>query len=329
VQRHALQVVAGRAGDRELLACLGAVALGRHRDLAMPREVLSRQRMRGAADVVGRALGHHLSAVLAGAGPHVDHVVRGVDRVLVVLDHDDAVAEIAQVLERREQAIVVALVQADRGLVQHVHHAGQPRADLRREPDALRFAPGERFRRAVERKIVEPDVVQELQPAHDLLHDAIGDRGLLAVELDRAEEFHRALERQRGDLVDRPRGVAVTDLDEPCLALQPRTVAFRARLGVEVFRELLAHHDGIGLAIAALEIGNDPFERVLAHDGLAAVGQVREGDLLVAGAGKDDGLHALGQLRERAVDVEADMLGEALQELEVELVAPVPAADRA
>ena len=40
-------------------------------------------------------------------------------------------------------------------------------------------------------------------------------------------------------------------------------------------------------------------------------------------------LHALGQLRERPVDVEADVLREALQQLEVELVAPVPAADRA
>jgi hypothetical protein len=45
---------------------------------------------------------------------------------VVVLDDDHAVAEIAQVLERGEQPVVVALVQADRRLVQHVHDAGQP-----------------------------------------------------------------------------------------------------------------------------------------------------------------------------------------------------------
>jgi len=44
------------------------------------------------------------------------------------------------VLERGEEAGVVALVQADRGLVEDVHDAGESRADLAREADALRLA---------------------------------------------------------------------------------------------------------------------------------------------------------------------------------------------
>ncbi len=67
-----------------------------------------------------------MAAVDAGAGPDVEHVVGGADGVLVVLDDDDGVAEVAQPLEGFEQARVVALVQADRGFVQHVEHAGQP-----------------------------------------------------------------------------------------------------------------------------------------------------------------------------------------------------------
>jgi hypothetical protein len=47
------------------------------------------------------------------------------DRVLVVLDHDHGVAEVAQA-QGAEQAFVVALVQADRGFVEHVHHAVRP-----------------------------------------------------------------------------------------------------------------------------------------------------------------------------------------------------------
>ena len=39
-----------------------------------------------------------------------------------------------------EQPVVVALVQPDRRLVEHIEHAGQPRADLRGEPDALALA---------------------------------------------------------------------------------------------------------------------------------------------------------------------------------------------
>ena len=49
-----------------------------------------------------------------------------------------------------EQSRVVALMQADAWLVQHVENAGQSRADLRGEPDALRFAAGERAAFAIQ-----------------------------------------------------------------------------------------------------------------------------------------------------------------------------------
>ena len=39
-----------------------------------------------------------------------------------------------------DQAVVVALVQADAGFVQHVHHSSQARANLRRQADALRLS---------------------------------------------------------------------------------------------------------------------------------------------------------------------------------------------
>ena len=86
-------------------------------------------------------------------------------------------------LQRLQQPGVVALVQADGGLVQHVEHAGQPRADLRGEPDALALAARQRAGRARQRQIVEPDVDQELQPLADLLEDAGGDLVLLLGQL--------------------------------------------------------------------------------------------------------------------------------------------------
>ena len=84
-----------------------------HRDLSATRQVGGRQRIRAREDGRGRADAHDLAAVLAGARPHVDHEVGRADRLLVVLDHDDRVAEVAQPLHRRDQAGVVALVQAD------------------------------------------------------------------------------------------------------------------------------------------------------------------------------------------------------------------------
>ena len=52
-------------------------------------------------------------------------------------------AQVAQVLEGAQQAVVVALVQADGGLVQHVHDAGEAGADLARQADALGLAAGQ------------------------------------------------------------------------------------------------------------------------------------------------------------------------------------------
>ena len=124
----------------------------------------------GVADqVLDLALGDDLAAVDAGAGADVEHMVGGADGVLVVLDDDHGVAEVAQPPQRFEQPRVVALVQADRGLVQHVEHAGEARADLRGEADALALAAGEGAGAAGEREIVEADVDQELQPVADFL----------------------------------------------------------------------------------------------------------------------------------------------------------------
>ena len=124
-----------------------------------------------------------MAAVDAGAGADVEHVIGGADGVLVVLDHDHGVAEVAQALEGFQQARVVALVQADRGLVQHIEHAGEAGADLRGEPDALALAAGERAGGARQRQIIEPDVDQELQPLADFLQHAGADFVLLGAEV--------------------------------------------------------------------------------------------------------------------------------------------------
>src|SRR5207244_996343 len=82
----------------------------------------------------------------------------------VTFDDYHRVADVAQVLQRIEQARIVALMQADRRLVQHVEHAGETGADLRSQPDALALAARQRAGIARQRQIVEADIVQEPQP---------------------------------------------------------------------------------------------------------------------------------------------------------------------
>ena len=120
----------------------------RNRNRALAREIFAGDRRGRGHEIRDAALRDDLTAVDPGAGADVDHVIGGADRILVVLDHQHRVAEVAQALERLEQPRVVALMQPDRGLVQNVEHAGEPRADLRGEPDALALAAGERAGRA-------------------------------------------------------------------------------------------------------------------------------------------------------------------------------------
>ena len=110
-----------------------------------------------------------------------------------------------------EQLAVVALVQADRRLVEHVEHAGEVRADLRRQPDALPFAARQRRRAAAERQVADADVVEEPQPILDLAQDALGDDRLAIGQLA-ARRTRRAPRRSAGRRTRRSSGPS------PCTA---------------------------------------------------------------------------------------------------------------
>ena len=250
----------------------------------------------------------------AGAGADVEHVIGEPDRVLVMLDHDHGIAEVAQPLQRLQQPRVVALVQADRGLVQHVEHAGQPRADLRGEADALAFAAGQRAGGAREREIIQADVEQEGQPLADLLQHARGDLVLLRVERLRhgLEPFAGALHREFGDLAD----MLAADLDAQRLGLEAMAVAARAGDVGEILCQLLARPFALGLAEAALEIGDDALERLLGVVGAHAV-LIGELDLVVAGAVQQCCLRLLRQVLPLGVERELVELAERGQRLDV------------
>ena len=68
-------------------------------------------------------------------GPRSTDVVRRADRVLVVLDDEHSVPQVPKRFERAEQPFVVALVKADRWLVQNVEHTDQLAPDLSGQAD--------------------------------------------------------------------------------------------------------------------------------------------------------------------------------------------------
>src|SRR5215213_9680103 len=167
-----------------------------------PTTFNSRPGVRGAEQLLDGPGVDDLTAVLAGSRADVDRPVGDPDGVLVVLDDDEGVAEVAEAEQGLDEPVVVALVKTDRRLVEHIQHADEARADLRRQPDPLRLAAGERARGPVQRQVVQPDVEEEPKPLLDLLEHPLGDLPLAIAQVDGPQELGGLVDRHRADLGD-------------------------------------------------------------------------------------------------------------------------------
>src|SRR6516162_3742213 len=151
-----LQVVGPSAKHRKVLPVRDAPLLG-DVDGEASGKILAGKRIGRSGHVPGRAAGHKVPALFASARPEVDDVVSSADGLLVVLHHEYRVAQVAQALQRLQQALVITGVQANARFVQHVEYTPQLGADLRGQPDTLALAAGERSRGTVETQIAQTD----------------------------------------------------------------------------------------------------------------------------------------------------------------------------
>ncbi len=322
LQIDVLEVVAARAQQPQHQLRVGRVPMRGNLDGAASGQEIAGRRFGCGQDVLQLALRHHAAAVDAGTGADVDDVVGAADRILVVFDHDHRIAQVAQPHQRAQQALVVALVQADRGFVEHVHHPHQAGADLRGQADALRLAAGERVGLAVQGEVVEPDIHQEAQALADLLDDLGRDFAAPAVQIKRRKEVQRRVHRQPGHL----RQVASGDEDVARRAIQARAGAILAGAVADVLGQFLTNHLRLGFAVAAFQVGQDAFELVLALGATAGLGEVGKTDDGFATAVQYRRAHIRGQLLPRRVHVEAVVACQRGDQLEVVGIAAIPAA---
>ena len=243
-----LQIVTARAAHDELLLRVRGSALRWQLDTQATREVAAGERVRVGGERLGGALADDFAPVDARPGAEIDDVVAGADGVLVVFHHEHRVAQIAQMFERRDQAFVVALVQTDRRLVEHVKHPGEARADLAGQADALTFTAGERLGGAIEREVVETDVNEKLQARGDFAHDAFPDRRPRAGQHELFKPAQRLAQGPVRELRNRSPG----DPDEARLDAQTRSFASGTGFDVAVLAELLADGGRVGFAPASL-----------------------------------------------------------------------------
>ena len=307
-----LQIVLARAHHLELLGTMHLASGLRHRDAATARDVVAGHRPRRLDQLGGRAGVDDLAAVLAGAGADIDQPVRLLDGLLVVFDHDQRVAEVAQMVQRLDQAFVVALVQADRRFVKHIHDADQSRADLRGQTDALRLAAGERLGGAGQRQIVQTHVVEESQTGADLLEHLPRDLRGRSLQFKRVDPCEALL----GGHVAHVRNRLASHGDGQHLGAQAPALAGLARHLTHVRLVVLLHLVGVGLLVAAHQRAHHAFESGRIFTQTTPPVTVRDLDLEVAAI--HDGLpHILRQLAPRRIQVEAHLVAEAFQHMPI------------
>src|SRR5262249_4730828 len=137
------QIIAARADDLQRTARVSRPALRDGHD-QLAGEVFPGPGLRRRNEILDLALRNDVTAMDACAPANMRHVIGSTGRVFVVLDNNDGVAEVAQTFERFQEPRIIALMQTDRRLIEHVEYAGQPGPDLRSKPDALAFSARQR-----------------------------------------------------------------------------------------------------------------------------------------------------------------------------------------
>ena len=92
-------------------------------------------------DFFGSARGHKLSTFISPLRPKVNNIIRGLDHIKIMLDHQNAVPLIHQRLQDLDEAINIREMKPRRGLIEDIKStAGGPLRKLGRQFDALGLA---------------------------------------------------------------------------------------------------------------------------------------------------------------------------------------------
>ena len=192
----------GTANNQPTLFGCGHGALLGHINFQFASEIFRRHRPLGLSDFIQGAAGHQLTAVHARARPKIQQIIGGLDSLCSVFDDNDGIPDVAEPLKRGQQAGVVALVQANRWLVEDVDYPDQPRANLRGKPNALSLAATESAAFAVERKVAKANVIQKTQAFLNLFQHFTANLLLQTGQFQSIKKTHGVRNRQPAYLHD-------------------------------------------------------------------------------------------------------------------------------
>src|SRR5215472_12358915 len=102
------------------LAGAGRATDTRDLNAKIATQIATGERLRHAADFLIRAHCDHAAAVFARARTEIKNVIGGTHDFRVVLDHENGIAEIAQVVQDADELVGIAAMKTDRGLIENV-----------------------------------------------------------------------------------------------------------------------------------------------------------------------------------------------------------------
>jgi hypothetical protein len=134
-------------------------------------KVLPGERSLGFEDLRTRSLEDDLTASGPVSWAEVDELVGDAHDAGFMFDHNDCVSRIAELFKDTNQALGVAGMQSNAGLIEHEKRINQPGAEAGGQTHTLRFAARERACGTVKSEIAEPDIVQVTQTGPNLAKD--------------------------------------------------------------------------------------------------------------------------------------------------------------
>ena len=301
------QVVLRGAHHLQVLSVALPALLG-YGDLPPPGKVVGGKGVFAGHDLLRGAAGHDLAPVDARSGADVHNIVRRAHGVLVVLHHQQGVAQVPQVLHGLQQHVVVPLVKADGGLVQDIEHSHEGGADLSGQTDTLALAAGQGPRLPAEGQVLKAHGAQEAQAVFDLLQNPLGNHGLGGIELQLVNKRQCFVHTLAAVGVD----VQPAHGDGQGLLLQALALTGGTGALGHALLQLPLHGVGLGLPVAPLQIVDNALKGLV--QGTLAPGLVVvEGELLPIGAVQNDVQHLFGQILDGGVQLEFILFGQGVK----------------
>ncbi len=297
---------------------IAAAPLCRNSNFAPTAEVIGGQGFLGFEDLLKRALRHHFAPANPRARPQIDDMIGLANGVFIMLYHDHRIAQIPQALKRFQKPVIVPLMQANRGLIQHIENTGQPAANLAREPDPLGFAARQGSARAVEVQVIQPDIVKKAQPLVDFFENWASNLPLLFIQMliEIEEPCFGISHTHDGGLSNIGWPLRARDFDTQRFLIETFAAAVFARLRGLKLAQLLAHPRAVGLHQTPVEIADYPFKG-FAHGIMFAPILKGQLDRHSARPMQNDQLLIGLQLIPRRVEIEIISLTEAGEDLHI------------